>query len=131
MTNLIPNNTGDDLTLIKNTKDIDKYRPYLKKIFLFSTHIAGTSYVENMASLEPSILLGSEVNFFREPQNTFDNKAIVIKNQLNDKIGYVPKVKNDIISKLMDAGKIIFGEVTKKEWNNNYLKINIDVFFKD
>lgn len=131
MSELIPTYNNDDLTIIKNIKDIDKYRPYLREVFLFKTHIAGTSYIENIATLEPNIIEGLEVHFFREPNNQYDKNAIVIKDEKNNKIGYVPKVKNDIISKLMDAGKIIFGRVTEKEWKNKYLKIKINVFFKD
>ena len=131
MSELIPDYSSEAIELLKNIQDIDKYRPYLKDIFLFSTHIAGTTYIPNIKDLDPFLVEGLEVYFFREPENQYDNRAIVIKDSENNKVGYIPKYKNDIISKLMDAGKIIFGKIRSKEWKNNYLKIDIDVYFKD
>ncbi len=128
MSEIIPDYSSEALDLIKN---IDKYGPYLNGIYLFSTYITGTTYIENIKDLNSSLIEGLEVYFFRELENQYDNRAIVIKDGENNKIGYIPKYKNDIISKLMDSGKIIFGKIIKKEWKNNYLRIDFDVYFKD
>lgn len=115
MSDIISTNNGDLLGTIKNGGGLDNLKPYSKDIYLFSTHIAGTSYIPNILELEPNIIENLIVHFFREPNNPYDPKAIVIKDDNNNKIGYVPRIRNDIISNLMDAGKVIFGKVTKKE----------------
>lgn len=131
MSDIQPFNGGDIIDIIKGSNGLDDIKPFQKDIYLFSTHIAGTSHVDNILELEPTIIENLKVNFFREPNNKYDSKAIVIKDQNNNKLGYVPKDKNEIISRLMDSGKMIFGKVTRKELKGKYLDIKIDVFFKD
>lgn len=131
MNDIQPFNGGNIIDIIHQPNGLDNVKPFQKDIYLFSTHIAGTSHIENILELEPQIVENLKVNFFREPNNKYDSKAIVIKDSNKNKLGYVPRDKNEIISRLMDSGKIIFGKVVKKELKGNYLDIKIDVFFKD
>jgi len=39
--------------------------------------------------------------------------------------------KNEILARLMDAGKLIFGRVEKKEKVDDWVKITIKVFMRD
>jgi len=105
--------------------------PFERDIFLFDTHVAGTSYVEGIGELEPHISVGDKLDFFREPDNLHDKRAIVIKNTDGVKIGYVPKADNMIFSRLMDAGKLLFGRITLKELQGKWLKIDIKVFLHE
>lgn len=43
--------------------------------------------------------------------NEYDERTIAIKNENGDKLGYIPRDKNEILSRLMDAGKLLYGEV--------------------
>ncbi len=106
-------------------------KPFARDIFLFDTYIAGTSYIEGIEELEPHLKIDDRLDFFREPDNTHDERAIVIKNADGVKIGYVPKVDNLIFSRLMDAGKLLFGRITSKDKQGNWLKINIKVFLQE
>ncbi|HAP32520.1 MAG TPA: hypothetical protein DCQ14_05650 [Firmicutes bacterium] len=54
-----------------------------------SPPVAGTSYVEGILELEPHLQIDDKLDFFREPDNPHDAKAIVIKNVDGLKIGYV------------------------------------------
>lgn len=128
---LKPVESNNFIDIIKNHKDIADIKPFQKDIFLFNTHIAGTTHVDNILALEPHITENLNVNFFRELNNKYDSKAIVIKDSNGNKLGYVPRDKNEVISRLMDSGKIIYGKVTSKELKGNYVYIRIDVFFKD
>jgi len=47
------------------------------------------------------------------------------------KLGYIPRDKNEILSRLMDAGKLIYGTVYKKERIGKWLKITIRIFLSD
>jgi hypothetical protein len=71
------------------------------------------------------------LSFYREPDNPYDHKAIVIKNADGVKIGYVPRADNVVFSRLMDAGKLLFGRITSKEMSGKWLKIEIKIFLHE
>lgn len=106
-------------------------KPFEKDIFLFDSHVAGTSFIEGIEELEPHLKIDDRLDFFREPDNKYDKKAIVIKNKDGIKIGYVPRDDNVIFFRLMDAGKLLFGKITDKELKGNWLKINIKIYLHE
>lgn len=106
-------------------------KPFERDIFLFDTHVAGTGYVEGIEDLEPHLRIEDKLDFFREPDNPYDSRAIVIRNADGVKIGYVPKADNVIFSRLLDAGKLLFARITAKEKTGNWLKISIKVFLHE
>ena len=105
--------------------------PFERDIFLFDTYVAGTSYVDGIEDLEPHISEGDKLDFFREPNNAYDDKAIVIRNADGVKLGYVPQRDNIVFSRLMDAGKLLFGRITTKKWRDGWLKINIKIYLHE
>lgn len=105
--------------------------PFERDIFLFDTYVAGTSHVEGIEDLSPHLAEGDKLDFFREPNNAYDEKAIIIKNADGVKIGYIPKKDNVIFSRLMDAGKLLFGRIATKEWRDNWLKIDIKIYLHE
>ena len=111
--------------------DLSLPKPFERDIFLFDTHVAGTSYVKNIKDLELSLNVDDRLNFFREPGNPHDANAIVVKNEGGAKIGYVPKADNVIFSRLMDAGKLLFARIIKKEMQGNWLRIDIKIFLQE
>lgn len=106
-------------------------RPFERDIFLFDTFVAGTSHVEGIEELEPHLKVGEKLDFFREPDNPHDKKAIAIKSASGVRIGYVPKADNVIFSRLMDAGKLLFGRIDSKEMRGGWLKIGIKVYLHE
>ena len=106
-------------------------KPFEKDIFLFDSHVAGTTFIVGIDKLEPFLNIDDRLDFFREPDNHYDPKAIVIKNTDGVKIGYVPKEDNIIFSRLMDAGKLLFGKISNKEKKGNWLKIYIKIFLHE
>ena len=55
------------------------------------------------------------LDFFREPDNPHDERAIVVRTRSGAKIGYILRDDNAIFSRLMDAGKLLFGRVSARE----------------
>lgn len=106
-------------------------KPFERDIFLFDSYVAGTTFIEGIEELEPHLNIDDRLNFFREPDNKHDPKAIVIKITDGVKIGYVPREDNAVFSRLMDAGKLLFGKITAKEMNGKWLKINIDIYLNE
>jgi hypothetical protein len=93
--------------------------------------VAGTSYVEGIEELAPYLNVDDKLDFFREPGNPHDSKAIVVKNADGVKIGYVPRADNAIFSRLMDAGKLLFARISSKEMQGSWLKIDIKVYLHE
>lgn len=110
---------------------IELGKPFSKEIFLVGTKIAGTSYVEDIENISKNLIEGMKLNFFREPKNKYDNLAIVVKDDKGNKIGYIPRDKNEIIARLMDAGKLIYGTIKSKELLGNWVRIDMEVYLKD
>lgn len=132
MSDLMNIESGGLLGLLHNNDgDIKIPEPYERDIFLFDTYIAGTTHIEGMEELEPYIKIGERVDFFREPNNPYDSNAIVVKTQSGVKIGYVPKKDNVVFSRLMDAGKLLFGKISDKSKNGNWVIINMKIYLHE
>lgn len=106
-------------------------KPFVRDIFLFDTHVAGTTHVERIEELASYLSIDDKLSFFREPDNNYDKKAIVIKNTEGVKIGYVPREDNAIFSRLMDAGKLLYGKISNKEMKGKWLKIKISIYLQE
>lgn len=119
------------IEIISKGGHIELGKPFQREIFLIDTHVAGTNYVENIDVIQENIVKGSKLNFFREKDNKYDELAIIIKDEKGNKIGYVPEDKNEVLARLMDAGKLIYGIVEGKEYIDNWLKIDISIYLKD
>lgn len=105
--------------------------PFERDIFLFDTYVAGTTHIEGIEELAECLSEGDKLKFFREPDNAYDTSAIVIKTQDGVKIGYVPQSDNVVFSRLMDAGKLLFGKITKKELKGRWVKISIGIYLHE
>lgn len=106
-------------------------KPYERDIFLFDTYVAGTTHVENIEAIGNSLQEGDKLVFYREPNNPHDPQAIRIETIQEVKIGYVPQQDNVIFSRLMDAGKALFGKVLEKEMRGNWLRIKIKIYLHE
>lgn len=132
MDDLITAESGGLIGLLHNQGGgLEMPKPFAREIFLFDTNIAGTYYIEGMDELEKHLNEGDKLDFFREPDNEYDDKAIVIKTLDGVKIGYVPRRDNVIFSRLMDAGKLLFGRISSKDSSGHSVKINIKVYLQD
>lgn len=131
MGDIVKADAGGLIGLLHSSGEISIPKPFEHEIYLFDTHVAGTSHVEGIMELEPYLDIGDRLNFFREPDNTYDPKAIVIKTSNGVKIGYVPECDNVIFSRLMDAGKLLFGKITDKKIKGKWLKIKIRIFLQE
>lgn len=119
------------MELLHSSSEIGLTNPFEKEIFLFDTHVAGTTHIEGIHELEPHLKVDDKLCFFREPHNEHDPQAIVIRTVNGVKIGYVPQYDNIIFSRLMDAGKQLYGKISDKSIKGNWVKIKIKIFLKE
>ncbi|WP_409199295.1 HIRAN domain-containing protein [Methanobrevibacter sp. DSM 116169] len=103
---------------------------FIETIFLTSDTVAGTSYIEDIIELEPKLAIGDKLDFIREMNNPYDDNAILVRHKGN-KIGYFPMQNNEILSNLMDAGKLIYGIIKSKNFHDEWLKIDLEVFLEE
>ena len=90
-------------------------KPFSKQIFLMEMPVAGCNHVRRIKSYLREIEIGDRLILLREPQNEYDDLAILVNNEKGHKLGYIPRKNNQIIARLMDVGKLIYGVVTAKK----------------
>ena len=104
--------------------------PFVQGIFLIECQVAGTSHVD-IREIEPELKPEDILVFTREANNPHDKLAIRISDKEGNKLGYVPREKNEILARLMDAGKIVFGKLKTKAWLESWLMLGIQVYMRD
>ena len=105
-------------------------KPFVQEVELLNCHVAGTTFLD-LDDIESKITKNQLLMLKREPKNKNDDKAILILTEDGQKLGYVPREKNEVLSNLMDAGKLLFGRLDKKTWVDNWLKLDVQVFLRD
>jgi hypothetical protein len=93
--------------------------------------VAGTTYLENLYEIEAKLEKGQCLDLVCEPDNKYDTFAIAIYNSDKEKLGYVPRAKNEMPARLMDAGKWFYAKIHDKMWEENRLKIDLKVYLKE
>lgn len=129
MTNDITVRNAELITAIEETSLSDIIKPLVNEIHLFDTFIAGTSYLPDQSVLD-EIAAGDKLHLRRE-ENKFDDKAILILDAQNHKLGYIPEKDNLIFSRLMDAGKLLMAKITDIEMQGTFTKISIGIYLVD
>jgi hypothetical protein len=117
------------LAVIKELPELP--RPFEREIYLFTTHIAGTTHIEGIEELVASFSEAEKFFFFREPHNQYDHLAICVKNQKKEKLGYLPREDNPVFARLMDAGKELFGKLKSVQSRGRWMRIEIDIYLRD
>ena len=119
------------LEIIKNSLTGEgQLKPFVQEVELLSCNIAGTTFLD-LEDIEPKLKKHQLLVLKRDPKNEHDENAILILTEDGRKLGYVPQEKNEILSKLMDAGKLLFGRLDEKNWFGRWLKLDIQVYLRD
>jgi hypothetical protein len=104
--------------------------PFAREIMLVECQIAGTSH-RDVKAIEPTLTPGTLLVLLREPQNAHDPLAIMILDENGHHIGYVPRLKNEALARLMDAGKVLFARLESKRWHGEWLCAEVRIFLRD
>ena len=119
--------------LVKLFPDKQMPMPYVQEIFLLECEVAGVGFVEGIIPRSEKLADGNLVVLCREPDNKHDAQAIRCENAQGEKLGYVPRAKNEILSRLMDGGKMLYGKVAAKSITSNgkWVAITIKIYLRD
>lgn len=100
-----------------------------KEILVLECIAAGTSF-RRLNKVEKQLEAQVKLTLKREPENEYDEFAVALY-FANEKTGYIPKTKNEVIARMMDAGKQFYAVLQAKEWEGNWLRLDIKVYLKD
>jgi HIRAN domain len=97
------------------------------EVALLSTYVAGTAYHAAPAAA-PALRPGAPLALQREHGNDYDPRAIVVRTWSGAKLGYVPRVDNHALARLMDAGFAVTARVREVRPDARQPDIRLDVF---
>lgn len=119
--------SGLSALLAKNgLADIDLFK---REILVLQCVVAGTSF-RNIHKVEHQLQPETKLKLQREPENEYDEFAIKIL--LEDyHIGYIPRESNEVVARLMDAGKNFHATIVRLEWQGTWARIDVNVFLND
>ena len=75
--------------------------------------------------------VGDKLILQREPENRFDENAILVLDEKKRKLGYVPERDNIVFTRLMDAGKYLTAKVKRNEPKGSFRQVNISIYLVD
>ena len=125
-TSLIKVNSGLLIALSSGQLNIDVFQ---KEIMLLECMVAGTSF-RKLDKVEAELINTVQLEMKREGENEHDAFAIALFYK-EVKVGYIPRDKNEVIARLMDAGKAFYATIQAKEWEGNWLRLDVKVYMKD
>lgn len=103
---------------------------------LLTCHIAGTTH-RNLHDLAPLLMPDDVFVLRREPENQHDEAAIAVFDERANHIGYIPRKKNEVLSRLLDAGIPLYARLLTKEKldvktkSGDWLRLDIAVFMEN
>jgi hypothetical protein len=102
---------------------------FSKEILVLECLAAGTSF-RKLDKVQDELNEKVQLTMKREGNNEFDPFAIGLWYQ-DTKVGYIPKAKNEMPARLMDAGKQFYATIAGKEMEGNWLRLDLKVILKD
>lgn len=110
----------------------DRSNPYIRRVYLFETRVAGFQYHDGMqpevaARLVPPL----DLVLVREPENPYDELAIAVYTLDGYHLGYIPRAENQILAAIADQDVLIGAEliefrphlVERAPWNCMYIRV--------
>jgi len=100
----------------------------LKEYTLYEGWVAGYFYYDG-PEIEQYLRNGQPLQLRREPGNRYDNRAIEILTGTH-KLGYIPKIDNHVLARLMDHGTQLKAEIADIDtdrtiWNYERVKVRV------
>ena len=101
-----------------------------REILLARMHVAGTAYYDAEAAVG-RLRPGQRLALRRQPGNRYDALAIEVLGPRGHKLGYVPRRRNEMPARLIDAGKRLSARAESIERRGNWLNIQMSLYLDD
>jgi hypothetical protein len=118
------------VSLVSDNALGDLIKPLSHEILLFDSYVAGTTHIKDETVFD-DVKEGAELTLLREPENRFDENAILVLDEKKRKLGYIPEKDNIVFARLMDAGKYLTAKVKDYEPKGSFRKISISIYLVD
>lgn len=106
--------------------------PFAQDVLIVErARIVGTSHHGDSEDVMAALELGTQLTLQRDPSNRHDEWAIRILAPSGRMLGYIPADVNEILSRLMDAGKRLFAKVRDKDESDTWIKVYVEVYLDD
>ena len=101
-----------------------------REILLARLHVAGTAYYDAEAAAD-RLRPGQRLALRRQPENRYDALAIEVLGPEGHKLGYVPRRRNEMPARLMDAGKRLSARTESIAQRGSWLNIQVSLYLDD
>lgn len=118
------------VSLVSDNPLGDLIKPLSHEILLFDSYVAGTTHIKD-ESVFDDVKEGVKLILKREPENRFDENAILVLDEKKRKLGYIPEKDNIVFARLMDAGKLLIAKITKIKKRGSFTQISIGIYLVD
>ncbi len=102
---------------------------FAKEVVALQCLVAGTSF-RSFDNIEDQLVTSVKLSILRESKNEHDPFAVSIWYE-KTKVGYIPRQKNEVVARLMDAGKSFVARVKEKDREGNWIKLKVEVYLQD
>ena len=130
MENALTTTNKNMVALISDNPLADLIKPLSHEILLFDSYVAGTTYIKDEAIFD-ELKEDDKLTLQREPDNKFDENAIMVLDQKGRKLGYIPEKDNIVFTRLMDAGKYLIAKINYLGLKGSFRHINISIYLVD
>lgn len=100
-----------------------------REIRLADMHVAGTAYYD-AEEAAGRLRQGQRLALRRQPENRYDALAIEVLGPEEHKLGYLPRRRNEMPARLMDAGKRLSARTESIERRGNWLNIQVSLYLE-
>ncbi len=104
-----------------------------RRVLLLRTNVAGIQYYSGLFLVDAGhIVEGHRLILRREPDNPYDWRAIEVFTERGEKVGYIPRDRNEVLASIMDHGIPVYAVVyaVKKNnipWDTLHVKVYMEV----
>ena len=106
--------------------------PFSQAVLLAEhARIAGMSHHGEAVDLDAQLEVGTRLELRRDPTSTLDPWTIRILAPGGRQVGFMPADINEVLARLMDAGKRLYAVVDETDETDTWLKIYVKVFLDD
>lgn len=108
-------------------KGLDFAKPFGQEILLTECQVVGNTFG---LTVDPAtVVVGTKLKLLRDKHNSFDKNSIVIKDAQGNRLGFVPMAKNEILARLLEAGKDIYAVISKSDVDvENNVEICVKIY---
>ncbi len=99
--------------------------------FIERTSIAGSAHIPGIRHIASYLAKGERLVFERDASNRHDAFAVCVYDMRGNRLGYLSCEFNEIVSRLIDGGKQVFGRVLSVSQVGRWTKIDMAVVLDD